>query len=129
MIQLNKKKAELVFDFFVTYGWAIFVVLVAIGVLAYFGVLNPANWTQNRPLLTKQCCEEYCQTEHHLECYDYGIIDKWAWKSFIECSNSSYIIKDGNDTITHNIKLETYTIENFCTKNGSYKKGLSEENQ
>src|SRR3989338_9101938 len=28
-------------EFLMTYGWAILVVLVAIGALAYFGVLNP----------------------------------------------------------------------------------------
>lgn len=30
-------------EFLMTYGWAILVVLVAIGALAYFGVLNPSN--------------------------------------------------------------------------------------
>jgi hypothetical protein len=31
-------------DFLFTYGWAILTVLVAIGALAYFGVLNPKNF-------------------------------------------------------------------------------------
>jgi len=30
-----------------TYGWAILVVLIAIGALAYFGVLNPARFLPN----------------------------------------------------------------------------------
>ncbi|MEK6812667.1 MAG: hypothetical protein AABX86_00975 [Nanoarchaeota archaeon] len=31
-------------EFLMTYGWAILVVLIAIGALAYFGVLNPARF-------------------------------------------------------------------------------------
>lgn len=38
-----KKKAQAAMEFLMTYGWAILVVLVVIGALAYFGVLNPKN--------------------------------------------------------------------------------------
>jgi len=34
-------KAQAAMEFLMTYGWAILVVLIAIGALAYFGVLNP----------------------------------------------------------------------------------------
>ena len=34
-------KGQAAMEFLMTYGWAILVVLVAIGALAYFGVLNP----------------------------------------------------------------------------------------
>jgi hypothetical protein len=34
------KKSQAAMEFLMTYGWAILVVLVAIGVLAYFGVFN-----------------------------------------------------------------------------------------
>lgn len=37
------KKAQAAMEFLMTYGWAILVVLAAIGALAYFGVLNPGN--------------------------------------------------------------------------------------
>ena len=36
-----RKKAQAAMEFLMTYGWAILVVLVAIGALAYFGVLSP----------------------------------------------------------------------------------------
>src|SRR3989344_7673716 len=36
-----KKKAQAAMEFLMTYGWAILVVLVVIGALAYFGVLSP----------------------------------------------------------------------------------------
>lgn len=39
-----RKKAQAAMEFLMTYGWAILVVLVAIGALAYFGVLNPSRF-------------------------------------------------------------------------------------
>jgi len=38
------KKAQAAMEFLMTYGWAILVVLIAIGALAYFGVLNPERF-------------------------------------------------------------------------------------
>ena len=35
------KRGQAALEFLMTYGWAILVVLIAIGALAYFGVLNP----------------------------------------------------------------------------------------
>jgi hypothetical protein len=39
-----RKKAQAAMEFLMTYGWAILVVLVAIGALAYFGVLSPSKF-------------------------------------------------------------------------------------
>ena len=41
--KMNKmfRKSQAAMEFLMTYGWAILVVLVAIGALAYFGVLSP----------------------------------------------------------------------------------------
>ena len=38
---MTKRKAQAALEFLMTYGWAILVVLVAVGALAYFGVLSP----------------------------------------------------------------------------------------
>lgn len=43
------KKGQAAMEFLMTYGWAILVVLVAIGALAYFGVLSPEK------LLPEKC--------------------------------------------------------------------------
>ena|SRR3989338_3493350 len=43
-----KKKSQAALEFIMTYGWAILVVLVAIGALAYFGVLNPGNFLPSK---------------------------------------------------------------------------------
>ena len=40
---MMKKRAQAAMEFLMTYGWAILVVLLAIGALAYFGVLDPSK--------------------------------------------------------------------------------------
>ena len=46
------RRSQAALEFVMTYGWAILVVLVAIGALAYFGVLSPANFLPNRCTLS-----------------------------------------------------------------------------
>ena len=42
------KKSQAAMEFLMTYGWAILVVLVAIGALAYFGVLSPDKFLPSK---------------------------------------------------------------------------------
>lgn len=42
------KKGQAALEFLMTYGWAILVVLIVIGALAYFGVLNPNTFVSER---------------------------------------------------------------------------------
>jgi len=42
------KKGQAAMEFLMTYGWAILVVLAAVGALAYFGVLSPGNLLPQR---------------------------------------------------------------------------------
>lgn len=42
------KKGQAALEFLMTYGWAILVVLVAIGALAYFGVLSPDRFLPSK---------------------------------------------------------------------------------
>jgi hypothetical protein len=39
----NNKRGQAAMEFLMTYGWAILAAIIAIGVLAYFGVFNPSN--------------------------------------------------------------------------------------
>jgi len=57
------RKGQAAMEFLMTYGWAILVVLIAIGALAYFGVLNPA-----------QFLPESCTLGPGLSCDDFKII-------------------------------------------------------
>ncbi|MFA5797841.1 MAG: hypothetical protein WC916_07470 [Candidatus Woesearchaeota archaeon] len=45
---MQHKQGQAALEFLMTYGWAIVVVLVAIGALAYSGALNPSKTQSNR---------------------------------------------------------------------------------
>jgi hypothetical protein len=45
------KRAQAALEFLMTYGWAILVVLAAIGALAYFGVLSPSRFLAEKCVL------------------------------------------------------------------------------
>lgn len=57
------RKSQAAMEFLMTYGWAILVVLVAIGALSYFGVLSPDRFLPNRCTLPAglACLDHYAQ--------------------------------------------------------------------
>lgn len=57
-----QKKAQAAMEFLMTYGWALLVVLAAIGALAYFGVLKP-----------QQFLPEQCTLAPGVACLDFKI--------------------------------------------------------
>jgi len=44
-MKILRNKGQAALEFMMTYGWAILVVLAAIGALSYFGILNPSKFT------------------------------------------------------------------------------------
>lgn len=66
------KKAGVLFEFTMTYGWAILVVLVAVGALAYFGILGPIKYTPETEKLNESCIIDIasdCVTMKVTKCY------------------------------------------------------------
>lgn len=59
-----EKKGQAAMEFLMTYGWAILVVLVAIGALAYFGVLNPGRFLPSS-----------CTITPGISCEDFAVVD------------------------------------------------------
>src|SRR3989344_4435487 len=56
------KRAQAAMEFLMTYGWAILVVLVAIGALAYFGVLSPEKFLPEKCIVSSGSglfCDEF----------------------------------------------------------------------
>ena len=47
-----RKKGQAALEFLTTYGWAFLIILVMIGALAYFGVLDPSNFAAERCVAT-----------------------------------------------------------------------------
>lgn len=56
------KKGQAAMEFLMTYGWAILVVLAAIGALAYFGVLSPSNFVPNKCTGQGYTCADFSMT-------------------------------------------------------------------
>jgi len=56
------RKSQAAMEFLMTYGWAILVVLVAIGALAYFGVLSPDRFLPAK-----------CQLPAGIACTDFKV--------------------------------------------------------
>jgi hypothetical protein len=53
------RKGQAAMEFLMTYGWAILVVLAAIGALAYFGVLSPSNFVPNKCTAQGFTCADF----------------------------------------------------------------------
>lgn len=59
-----KKKAQMALEFLTTYGWALLMVLVAVGALSYFGVLSPSNYLDDRCVLGSPfVCQDFLVEE------------------------------------------------------------------
>lgn len=57
---MSTKRGQAAMEFLMTYGWAILVVLVAIGALAYFGVLSPQRYLPTSCTISDQfSCPEF----------------------------------------------------------------------
>ena len=120
------KKSQAAMEFLMTYGWAILVVMVAIGALAYFGVLSPENFFPDK-----------CSFPAGISCVDfeYDIISSAPTLKFViknslgwditgvsvfpyETDPSSYQIGSigcgnaaGGATILKNSEQSTYIVE------------------
>lgn len=57
------RRGQAALEYLVTYGWAFLVILILLGALAYFGVVNPNKWIPSK-----------CDTGAQLVCVDYEIV-------------------------------------------------------
>ncbi len=86
------RNGQVAMEFIMTYGWAIMVVLVMIGALAYFGVLNPGKYTPDRCLVTTG-----------FSCGDYRLS---KWDSSVSQSEVSFVLQnDLGESVTFPEKL------------------------
>lgn len=61
-------RAQAAMEFLMTYGWAILVVLAAIGALAYFGVLNPSRTLpRSCTIVPGMSCDDFKITTNSLQ--------------------------------------------------------------
>ena len=98
-----QKKSQAAMEFLMTYGWAILVVLIVIGALAYFGVLKASNFLPDK-----------CSFPISISCKNYVIKTKAAANSgniLFELTNGA-----GNDIrITQIIAQNRDLFKTNCT--------------
>lgn len=68
-------KGQAAMEFLITYGWAILVVLAAIGALAYFGVLSPGRFLP-----------EKCTLPSGIACLDHN---------YVSSTGFTFVLKNG----------------------------------
>ena len=85
-----RKRAQAAMEFLMTYGWAILVVLIAIGALAYFGVLSPEQFLPEKCVIS---------TGSGLFCDDFSIVSEELVKL-----NLHNILSDPMTAVTVNLQ-------------------------
>lgn len=77
-----KKRGQVALEFLSDYGWAIMILLLMIGVLAYFGVLNPDRYLPQR-----------CNTGPEFSCTEFMVVNS-GYLSFKIVNNIGQVITD-----------------------------------
>src|SRR3989344_2105316 len=99
---MKGRKGQAAMEFLMTYGWAILVVLIAIGALVYFGVLSPERFIQDNCTLTPP-----------LSCSQLGDFVATATAA----SNVKFQVQNGaGSTVTVNQITLTETDGGSCTR-------------
>ncbi|MGM5485037.1 MAG: hypothetical protein ACQEP1_04160 [Nanobdellota archaeon] len=93
----SNKRGQAALEFLMTYGWAILVVLVIIGALAYFGVLSPGKLVPER-----------CQIESGINCQD--------WQLDAGDESVSLVIQNskGREIVINNLTLDESQGDAVC---------------
>jgi len=90
-----KKKGQAAMEFLMTYGWAILAAVIAIGVLAYFGVFNPGSYVSNMVSVNPP----------------FGSSQELS----IQTSGITFVLRNGGGS---NAEINNITVEN-CGTNGT----------
>jgi len=92
----NFRKSQAAMEFLMTYGWAILVVLVAIGALAYFGVLSPDQFLPSK-----------CVLPAGLSCIDFKIV--------ASTDKVTIVLRNGLGSDLTDVSFTTTDGTNSCT--------------
>ena len=96
-----ERKGQAAMEFLMTYGWAILAAIIAIAVLAYFGVFNPGRYTS-----------EMCQVGAPFTCEE---------NSVASTSNVSIFLRNGADK---DYQITGISVQN-CNTTGSVNVNIS----
>ena len=110
------KKAQAAMEFLMTYGWAILVVLVAIGALAYFGVLSPEKLLPEKCVIASGSglfCDDFAATIDTVTLQIKNLLTNTVTLNSVNVINlPDGVLASGNDcTATTLINNATITID------------------
>ena len=110
-----QKKSQAALEFIMTYGWAILVVLVAIGALAYFGVLSPDKFLPSKCVLQAGLA---CQ-DHLVRATSLTIVfrNSLGYDINVDAIKAQQCTAIGSQGILRNAVLQSYDL--VCTNPGS----------
>ena len=110
----RNKKGQAAMEFLMTYGWAILVVLAAIGALAYFGILSPDRWLPTKCTMAGgfSCIEHKEQVNSVYVVFQNNlgadVADTWSLDfNGTDCDNQHYA---GNAAVLQNGDQFNYTF-------------------
>jgi len=96
-----KKRGQAALEFLMTYGWAILVVLVVVGALAYFGIMNPDTILASK-----------CTLQTGFNCKDYKV-DPDSRMFFMDVTNTM-----GKGIMINQVNISGKVLgENGCSLN------------
>ncbi len=113
-IKMNKK-AQAALEFIMTYGWAMLVVLVAVGALAYFGVLSPDKFLPSK-----------CTMQSGIACLDHKatptslvlrVQNSLGFDITVDAVKAAGCTALGSQGTVQNNEARTFTLT--CTNSGS----------
>ncbi|MGM5480313.1 MAG: hypothetical protein ACQESC_02525 [Nanobdellota archaeon] len=96
----RQRKGQAALEYLTTYGWAFIVILASVGVLAYFGFLNPSKYIP-----------ESCDFGEQLRCEDHYLDDDGLMKLRLK-NNFQEDIEVSNVTLLSS-ELEDNDIDGF----------------
>lgn len=132
------KKGQAAMEFLMTYGWAILVVLAAIGALAYFGVLSPDRFMASKCMVTGGfSCMDFKMDDAQDQVRFYlqnnlgvdadSVIVSLVDSNNVNCNNASDEINVSIGSLTNGQKSDAIVFGNYsgngCTVTGSSFKG------
>jgi uncharacterized protein (UPF0333 family) len=121
------KRAQAAMEFLMTYGWAILVVLAAIGALAYFGVLSPDRFLPEKCTLPSGvACLDFTGSTSTvtLVIQNSAGFDMQNVSVYVNSTTANFACTETDTTMTDGEK-ETYSCTGLSLSSGKFKGTLN----
>lgn len=105
------KKAQAALEFLITYGWAILVFLIAVGSLAYFGILSPDKFLSEKCMLPAGiACLDFEVENHRIILVLQNGLAETITINKITASANNQECSDAQSLVMRNSEKATFTL-------------------